>query len=217
MALLAFEKFQQRRQEVYERDWLAPVLAIKRQMEAETGVEMPTTMPSEGGTTATLVLIEPAGSGSRPSTATKTSNSTDSTDRSAPSDLGRVHVACVGDSRAVLGKVLGTVGNSAGGILSGGGILSNISSEVRGVPLSTDHNVESSEEEVARAVGRGGAVCGKYMAVGHMDGMLQVLRSLGDCGMHQNDIVTALPELTRHPPSRRSPHRCERRPVGGIY
>jgi serine/threonine protein phosphatase PrpC len=245
MALFAFEQYQQRRQRLYERDYLKPVLNIKRQMEEETGVDMPTTMPAEGGTTATLVLIEPGSGGGSSSFSGVTTISTSSGAIASPAstgvgtkvehNLGTIHAAWVGDSRAVLGTLTTDTLTTKGCSSAGDGMPSTSRGssnrngddrgtadavEVRAVPLTVDHNVESSEEEVARAVSRGGAVCGKYIAVEHMDGMLQVpqsrldcsaivkftqsrfslqvLRSLGDCGMHQNDIVTAVPELTSH-------------------
>jgi serine/threonine protein phosphatase PrpC len=136
MIKIVFETFQKQHTARYEKDILQPVLALKEKMEKETGVDLPLTRPPEGGTTATIAVIQ----------------------------NNFVHMGWVGDSKAVLGRVK----NRA----------------VSALDLSTEHNVESHANEVERAVKQGGSVCGKYIAVGGAEGMIQLLRSLGDCGHH---------------------------------
>ena len=84
-------------------------------------------------------------------------------------------VAWAGDSRSVICCM------DAEGVLSA-------------YDLTTDHNCSSGEER-ERAESRGGVVVGKHIVVDEAEGMLQVLRSLGDVPHHKNDIVTAQPEV----------------------
>eukprot|EP00277_Geminigera_cryophila_P032559 CAMPEP_0173130868 /NCGR_PEP_ID=MMETSP1102-20130122/60296_1 /TAXON_ID=49646 /ORGANISM="Geminigera sp., Strain Caron Lab Isolate" /LENGTH=372 /DNA_ID=CAMNT_0014042065 /DNA_START=34 /DNA_END=1152 /DNA_ORIENTATION=- len=86
-------------------------------------------------------------------------------------------VAWVGDSRAVLCC-----------IDEGGALTAH--------DLTSDHNVESSTKERERAEAKGGVVIGNRICVDEAEGMVQVLRSLGDVPHHKNEIVTAIPEVT---------------------
>eukprot|EP00802_Teleaulax_amphioxeia_P015713 Tamp_15809.p1 GENE.Tamp_15809~~Tamp_15809.p1 ORF type:complete len:257 (+),score=42.38 Tamp_15809:554-1324(+) len=86
-------------------------------------------------------------------------------------------LAWVGDSRAVL------CGVGENGVLYA-------------QELSADHNVEASAAERERAEAKGGVVVGKHIVVDGAEGMVQVLRSLGDVPHHKNDIITAQPEVS---------------------
>jgi serine/threonine protein phosphatase PrpC len=138
MVKTVFEAFQKQHTARYEKEILKPVLALKQKMEKETGVDIPLTRPPEGGTTATLAVIQ--------------NNS--------------IHMGWVGDSKAVLGRMK--------------------ESTITALDLSTEHNVDLHPEEVKRAIQQGGTICGKYVAVAGAEGMIQLLRSLGDCGHHQH-------------------------------
>ena len=91
-------------------------------------------------------------------------------------------VAWVGDSRAVVGCV----------VESETGSMDDV---IESVNLTVDHNVEANESERNRAIGAGGAVAGRYIAVDGAEGMLQVTRSLGDVPHHTNNIVSSVPEV----------------------
>ena len=130
--------FQAQHAQRYEKEVMKGVRALKLKMEKETGVDIPLSRPPEGGTTATVAVIQ----------------------------NNFIHTGWVGDSKAVLGRY--------------------VNKAMTAVDLSTEHNVELNKKEVERAEGQGGTVCGKYITVNGAEGMIQLLRSLGDCGHHEH-------------------------------
>ena len=60
-AVASFTAHQAACEKRYEREVKAPVLRKKSQLEAEIGEELPLELPQEGGTTATVGLVHPAG------------------------------------------------------------------------------------------------------------------------------------------------------------
>jgi serine/threonine protein phosphatase PrpC len=89
-----------------------------------------------------------------------------------------LHVAHVGDSRAVLCR------RAPGGAL-------------RAEVLTADHNVVSSARgELEQLEARGGCIMGRHIAANGVDGMLQLTRSLGDVPLHRKSIVRDEPEVT---------------------
>lgn len=63
------------------------------------------------------------------------------------------------------------------------------------VPLTPRKHQPSDAAENARATGRGGSVIGGVLFVKGAQGGLRVTRSLGDCALHANDIITAEPDV----------------------
>jgi serine/threonine protein phosphatase PrpC len=76
MLTTVFAQFQQEREEDYEIRHLKQVREAKAKAEAESGLTMDMMYPQDGGTTATALLLED----------------------------NMVHLAWVGDSKAVLGR-----------------------------------------------------------------------------------------------------------------
>uniref|UniRef100_A0A7S2RG51 PPM-type phosphatase domain-containing protein n=1 Tax=Mucochytrium quahogii TaxID=96639 RepID=A0A7S2RG51_9STRA len=91
-------------------------------------------------------------------------------------DKDTIYVAHVGDSRAVLCSA------------------TEDDKVVTAEDLTTDQNMSRcGEEELARIENAGGTVFGKYVAGDYIDGMLQLTRSLGDCPLHRQNIVSHEP------------------------
>ena len=140
----------------YKKEIQIPLEKEHAKLEKSEGIALPMALPMVGGTTATLVLVVGA----------------------------FVITSWVGDSRAVLCRVIESTNDEGGG-----------NTVVTAVDLTIDHNVESNVEEKNRAIAAGGAIAGRHVAVDGADGMLQVLRSLGDVPHHANNIVSCVPEV----------------------
>lgn len=129
----------------------------KARLEKEIGEEVDLQLPQEGGTTATITLLH----------------------------KGRLLVAWVGDSRALLG-----VRAPKEGRVDEGG--------VQVVALTKDHNL-ADEAERSRLVEAGGKPgtggMSKHVSVPGVEGSLKVTRSLGDSPFHKGGAVSSTPEV----------------------
>ena len=106
-----------------------------------------------------------------------------------------LHLPMVGGTTATVAIMVGDL-LSIGWVGDSRAILCSVDSDgIHAAELTRDHNVASNSAERKRAEDAGGAICGHHVAVDEAEGMLQVLRSLGDIPHHRNDILSDIPEL----------------------
>ena len=169
----------------YEKTVAGPMLAEKKKLEEEIGDELPLELPQEGGTTATALVVHPAGG---------------------------ILSCWVGDSRAILAVDVAEVDASPREAAPESVVLLESASApdagtptvLRVIPLTRDHNV-SDEVEKQRLLDKGGSTGAQdskmksHVFVKDAEGGLKVTRSLGDSPFHKGDAVSAQPGLSHLP------------------
>jgi serine/threonine protein phosphatase PrpC len=152
--LAAFKDLQGLLDAQFEEDVVQPMRKLQLELEsAHNSALGELSLPLGSGSTATLALVT----------------------------ADALHVAHVGDSRAVLCR------RTPGGAL-------------RAEALTVDHNVASSAPgELEQVEARGGSVVGRHLAADGVEGMLQLTRSLGDVPLHRKGVVRDEPEVTSLP------------------
>ena len=165
----AFLDFQKEREEWYAQAIMSRILKMQVQAEKKAKCKLPTVRPQEGGTTATMVTAF----------------------------AHMLHVAWVGDSRAVLCRAAPLTRTAAPSPL-----LAAAKASVQAIPLTTDHNVSAGRDgganaaDLNRAVNAGGCQVGQYIASPNAEGMVQLTRSLGDAAFHIGGVVSASPDIS---------------------
>ena len=94
---------------------------------------------------------------------------------------GALACAWVGDSRAVMASDADERTSTTGKLCAR--------------DLTVDHSASTNEKERQRVVDRGGSIAGPYVSHQHVEGLIQVTRSLGDVGYHRDDVLSADPEV----------------------